>query len=163
MSQLSNILAAKQRTESTPKKQHPALAKVFDTYELAILGAVDFERGDKYNMFYNTPGKEHMQPGASGDGVGLAGTTPTQHAPEGQTIDPTIGSKPGKPPVDQLYLDGLLDDYDRWRKTGSRFVLPVTEQQRRAEHMGKMYTGNMQGFSGARGDPAIRRKNLLGR
>jgi len=148
MANLGSILAVNKKDNTKPKKPHPAVTKEFTTFELQVLHTVDYARGPRYDLVYGTgtaPGsKEFLE----------------QQKKKG---DPTvIGEQMVGPDVARDYVEGLLDDYGRWQKTGSRFVQPETDITRRKKYMGKRYTGNLQGFTGARGTLTTQKKTLLG-
>jgi len=183
MAKLSGILAAKRRTESKPKKVHPAASKVFSAYELANMKLVDYEKGDKYDRVYN-PQKYRTIDNVVG-GFEYTPPRPTKDNPNPKTRQqvfdermknwqpgrPMIGdrdsqeirfNRPQMPEADKAFLDKTLDDYRRWQKTGSRFPAVETSITRRKKYMGKRFTGNMQGFSGVTGKASIKKKKLLG-
>ena len=154
---LQRLLEARRQETKKPPIKLPPIEDVFSPYELGSLRTVGFKRGERYDITFNPQNyspkqKEAFQkkyyPGLKeqdyGGLVGLSGVAIPQ------------------PVHSRSQVDELIDAYNRYTKTGSRFPEPKTWVTRKRDFMKKRYTSTpMAGFSGVLGGGSTRKK-LLG-
>ena len=167
---LESLLAARRKEKEDIRKVPDPYEMVFSSFERGVLAQFNSERGQVYkDWFLGKPmvphgggrGSEHSYVKEGMEGRELHEAQAAQKQTE--TRGPSTYTGPRLThPVTKEYADTLIDESDRWKKTGSRWVIPSTEQSRRKEHMGKRYTGNLQGMSGVKGPATVQKKKLLG-
>ena len=169
---LARLLAARRKEKESLKKKPDAYKKVFSEYERNALASVDSSReSQKYRDIFLGKPMSHSQ---IGEPVNYDKSKPgnmgedahSQRAMQRQAENAGPGRYTGPSREyagDKSYIDNLIDESDRWKKTGSRWVMPTTKASRRDTHMGKMYNGIMSTMTGVLGGALIKKKKLLGK
>lgn len=170
---LARLLAARRKEKESLIKKPPAYETVFSPYERNVLASVDSDKkSQKYSdMYLNTSGQRVPQgwgePQSSYVKEGMTGRE-LWEAERMQKQAEAAGPKKYTGPdrsyeTSKDYVDNLIDESDRWKKTGSRWVTPTTSATRRDTHMGKLYRGTMPTMTGVLGGVSTKKKKLLGK
>lgn len=170
---LARLLAAKRKEKEDLIVEPDAYETVFTEYERNVLDSVDSDKkSQKYSdMYVDFAGQR--KPAGWGEKISYVkeGATGRElfEQQEMQRAADLSGPKRYTGPdrtydtFSKDYVDNLIDESDRWKKTGSRYVFPETSADKRDAHMGRMYGGTTSTMTGVLGPSTTKKKKLLGK